>query len=152
METKMKTCFICHKKLKPSESSHTLMCAKNNNINLNKDELKFEQIKHQTTKLLLTYEIIYKLYVEENYIYSQFKNEFSITSKQLDFIIKHLNITKRNRDLSYSIRQNNYEKTVFDNYGVKSMNSLRFVQDKKEETFLRKYGVKNIFQIGRAHV
>ena len=133
----MKTCYMCNKELKANESSHIHCCAKNNGINLNKDDLMFNQIEHQTGTSIR--DVFFDLYVNKNYTYKNFKKEFDMSSKQVDFMLKYLKIKKRNKNLSKILKADSYKQTCLEKYGTENYNN----RDKYKETCLEKYGINN---------
>lgn len=140
-------CYICNKEINNKDHNHIYRCAKKYNINIEKDEIKFNQLKYQTS-IDITYNWIYNLYIIEGWSLPDFKNKYCLAYNQTQFLLDYFNIKKRN--ISESCCENRKiektKKTLITKYGVENVSRAEKIKQKKKETFLQNYGVDNIWK------
>lgn len=137
------TCFICKSNIKPGR--HIYVCAKENNINLNSNELKLKQIEYKYN-LIVDENKIKELYITNEWSLPDFRKNFGFLYGDTLFLLKYFNIPIRN--ISKSKRtlkaKEKYEETCLERYGVKNASSSPIIKEKRKDTFQEKYGVDNV--------
>lgn len=140
-------CYICNAEINNKDHNHIYRCAKQHSINIDRKEIKLNQLKYQLN-IDITYDWIYNLYVKEGWSLPDFKHKYGLVYSQTIFIIDYFNIKKRN--ISESCYQNKKiektKNTLIDKYGVENASQAEEIKQKKKETFLQNYGVDNIWK------
>ena len=139
MNAKNKICPFCNEKI--SAKKHLIQC----NPNIDEDNAYLMMIE-------LTYNCqIYNIILDYKSGYSlpDIKNKYGISYKTT------INILKIKRELIRSVKESSNEKrlkkyvnTCNIRYGVDNVSKLLKIKNKKKKTFLKNYGVDNIFKDG----
>ena len=140
-------CFICKEQINKRNSRHIYFCAKKNNINLDKQELRFKQICFDK-KNIFDKEDFKNKYINEFWSLTDFLQEYGLNFVQSQFLLKYFGIDKRTkREATSTIRtRQKYKNTCEKKYGVDNVSKSKDIQDKKKQTFLKNYGVDNIWK------
>ncbi|HLD91463.1 MAG TPA: hypothetical protein VI911_10740 [Patescibacteria group bacterium] len=117
-------CPFCSRELKPrGETSHLRRCKEKTSTNVT--ELKYLCIKHNYPTLC-NKEKLEDLYINNKKSLPDLKKEYDINYSFTLFLLKYFNIKKRT---------------------IKESTNLKETRDKYKNTCIKKYGVKNTFQL-----
>ena len=140
-------CFICEKEINSKDRKHIYFCARQNKLNLNKNEIRYRQICYQTgfdiTREFMTYH-----YLQLGYSLPDFKEKYKINYAQTPFLLDFFNIKRRgSKEAMTSInRLSKYKSTCKKKYGVENVSQLKLIKEKKKKTFMTHFGVDNIWK------
>lgn len=138
----MRNCPFCNGVV--SNSTHIYFCKEKTTDD--RKEIKFLYIKHNFKEISSKDDVISN-YLTELKSLPDIKKEFGIDFKSFLFLLDYYGIKKR--DISTSsklISVEKYKKTCKDKYGVSNVSILESIKDKKKKTFIKNYGVDNIFK------
>lgn len=144
----MNNCFICKSKINKQDGNHLYRCANKNGVDMPKKELKFLNIKYNTSQDIL-FEKLYELYITLEFSILEISEHYRVTTTDSIFLLDYFNITRRNIKSANSTkrRSESFKETCLEKYGVDNPSKCIDIQHKKEETFLKNYGVSNIFSV-----
>jgi len=137
-----KICPFCEKKVKVL-GKHLLHCKLIPN-NLSKDEIKLIGIESYVYKGFLN-----DLCKDYNNLYSlpDLRKKYGIDLKNICWCLQYSGIKLRNiSESQHKISSIKSKKTCLEKYGVENPSQVYEVQRKKEETFIKHYGVDNIWK------
>lgn len=138
----MKTylCPFCNSKV---HGNHLKTCKQNIN-NLAIDETRLLYIQYNTYR-----NIQYDIIKDYNNLYSltDLKKKYDLDFKNIQFILKYYNVNIRDLKTSaLQITSNKVKKTCLQKYGVSNPSQTDIVKKKKCDTFIKHYGVDNIWK------
>lgn len=140
-------CYICGKELSPADGMHIYRCAKKHNLNMSKEEIKYNQLCFKFD-FKFTFEYLKEKYLKEKWSLPDFKREHGIDYKAMQFLLKYFGLDIRDSsDAKKTNRcKNKYIKTCEEKYGVDNVSKSKIVKEKKKKTFKKNYGVDNIWK------
>lgn len=145
LNTYMRTCFICQHDISPSNGRHIYHCAKINEIELSRDEIRKRQIDH--TFGLLDEETFRHHYEDECWSLPDFRREMGYDFKTTQFLCAYFGVKSRTMTESQNERTREKRKqTNLSRHGVENPSQSQEIKGKKKNTFLKNYGVDNVFK------
>jgi len=145
---KYKECFICKKEIYcKSINTHIKECAIENDLNIPKDDLIIKQLNY-LYKLNISKDWLNSVYSIEELSLHEIKDKYGLSLREIDFLLKFLNIKKRTIKDSKKLKRTliKYKTTTLERYGVDNISKLESTKEKKKNTFLKNYGVDNIWK------
>lgn len=140
-------CYICKKELNLKNVKHIYFCAKNNNINISKKDIRYKQICYNYN-VDFDKDLLFKKYIKDGWSLPDFKKEYGLSYEQTEFLLNYFDIKKRN--ISEAAKSNKryikYTKTCRKKYGVENVSQSSLIKEKKQKTFVKHYGVDNIWK------
>ena len=137
-----KICPFCGKKVKVL-GKHLLHCKLIPN-NLSRDEIKLIGIESYVYK-----DFLKDLCEDYNNLYSlpDLRKKYGIDLKNICWCLQYSGIKLRNiSESQHKISKIKSKKTCLEKYGVENPSQVPEIQKKKEETFIKHYGVNNIWK------
>lgn len=137
-----KICPFCKKELN-ALGSHLLYC-KYVPKELSKEEIKIKSLEYNlpnksSKQLIEDYNNLYSL--------PDLREKYDLDFKNILFVLKYYNIPTRSiSESQQKISKNKIIKTCLEKYGVKNPSQVTEIQKKKEETFMKHYGVNNVWK------
>jgi len=140
-------CFVCGVEIKPENSRHIKYCSDQKGLNLSKEEARFQQLCFLLNKEI-TKEFLFHEYILLGKSLPDFKKQYGLSYSQTSFLLKFFNISIRNHSESSLSphRLNKFKKTCFEKFGVENVSQSETIKSKKKDTFLKNYGVDNIWK------
>jgi G:T-mismatch repair DNA endonuclease (very short patch repair protein) len=136
-----KSCYSCGKLLKTHESSHLKKCCHD----IEYKDARYNQLLHEFKKFDLSYDNISRLYLKEEYSLIDFKKEFGLAYKQLNFLLDYYKIDKKSKKQISIEKNKKYQKTCLKKYGM-THSTTDDVITKIKKSHFELFGVDNIFK------
>ena len=140
---KYQICPFCKKEFLSNNGKHPYICAKKDNLNLSKDEIRFELIKTNFSKLA-DKDFLQNIYINENYSLNKIVKIYDINRKQLENLLIFYGFHLKGYSEGALSSMEDKKKTNILKYGVENPSQIEEIKDKKRKTFLKNYGVDNI--------
>lgn len=119
---------------------------------LSKDDFRYELYKSTFGEKICSYASIYDIYVTKLYSITDCMKEFGINSANLFFLLSYHNIPKRSiKESAKLISSSKHKKTCMIRYGVNNVSQVNEIKNKKKSTFIKNYGVDNIWKHADYH-
>ena len=140
-------CFICSKKLNNGDQKHVYYCAKISGCILSKSELRYKHICFNVG-FVFTKEYFEDKYIKCKWSLPDFKTAHKLAFRQTQFLLNYFGINQRTHNVACNLeeRSNKFKNTCKEKYGVSNVSQSNLVKDKKKKTFLKHYGVDNIWK------
>lgn len=139
----MSVCPFCKKELNCNAIHHVYKC-KSIPTGLTKDEIKELYYKFNFGDTI--YEDIIRDY-QNLYSLPMLKEKYGLCYRSINYILNKFSIPIRNIKTSQKlITVPKYKSTCLKKYGCENVSQLESVKHKKEQTFIKNYGVDNIWK------
>ncbi len=118
-------------------------------------ELSYDSLKAMVLEFSLpsvcSKDNFYKFYVTYRFALIDFK-KLGLNQDDYEFLLSFYKITRRTSKEEFLLRNVNAKKTWIEKYGVENISQLDITKQKKAETFLKNYGVDNIWKSHDYHL
>lgn len=139
----MSVCPFCKKELNCNAVHHVYKC-KSIPVGLTKDEIKELYYKFNFGDTI--YEDVIRDY-QNLYSLPMLKEKYGLCYRSIIYILNKFSIPIRNMKTSQKlITAPKYKNTCLKKYGCENVSQLESVKHKKEQTFIKNYGVDNIWK------
>lgn len=121
-------CPFCKKTLNKNNGQHIYKCNKNkfnDNIKIKNIHLKynFPYISNKNN--------LYNEYIINQRSFNELREEYGISYRNINFLLKYFNIKKRSKKISSEISSKKYKETCEKKYGVSNVSKLQYIKEKK---------------------
>jgi len=142
----MRKCFNCGSEIDKRDGNHVHRCCKNKGMT--KDQIRFKQICFESGKEWTKTEIE-KLYVADGLSLPDFQKQFGLIYPQTQFLISFFGLKQRSIKEANAAPQRSakHKNTCQERYGQDNVSQVEDVKAKKQATFLKNYGVDNIWKL-----
>jgi len=149
MDIRKRFCCFCEKELKPNGTNHVYGCKLNENLNLERSEIKLKYLEYNFYDLF-DKKLLEDLYNEQLWSLPDFKEKYGIDFKSMGFILNHFGIKLRTIKESTNLKKtrDKYKKTCEKIYGegITNVGLAPEVIEKRTNTLIKRYGVDNIYK------
>jgi len=139
-------CPWCGNLMKKETVKHIHLCSRRP-LAWSNERRRLEFIKNDTG-LPLSKKFVHHHYVELEWGFREFRKELGLAFSELKFLLRYFGVKGRSIKDANSLRKTKVmrEKTCIAKFGVPNASQAEIIKEKKRHTFIKNYGVDNIFK------